>query len=205
METLEQTSITEKFINRLKKATNELEEFRLQAALGKAEARDAYESAKKKFNKYVIDATQKLESSKEIAKEKSIQLKTALEILQVQLALGKADTRDAFEVQRKKITKALNELEELIKKNKTANEYYSKLLLEVGKFKIKLDILKMRYELNKLETRVEYEERKKDLSKKLSDIKKRLLKNEEKAEGKWEHFRDEVSDAYSHLKKAFVR
>lgn len=205
METLEQTSITEKFINRLKKATNELEEFRLQAALGKAEARDAYESAKKKFNKYVIDATQKLESSKEIAKEKSIQLKTALEILQVQLALGKADTRDAFEVQRKKITKALNELEELIKKNKTANEYYSKLLLEVGKFKIKLDILKMRYELNKLETRVEYEERKKDLSKKLSDIKKRLLKNEEKAEGKWEHFRDEVSDAYSHLKKALVR
>lgn len=205
METLEQTSLSDKIINGLKKAATELEEFRLQAALGKAEAHDVYDEVKKKFNKYVHESKLRLDNAKDIAKEKSVQIKALLETIQVQLALGKAESKEAFETQRKKITKALNELEEHIKKNKTANEYYTKLLLEIGKFRIKLDILKMRYELNKLETRIEFEERKKDLSKKLSDIKKRLLKKEEEAEGKWEHFRDEISDAYSHLKKAFVR
>ena len=77
--------------------------------------------------------------------------------------------------------------------------------MEIEKFRIKLDILKLQYELRKLGVREEFEEKKKDFSIKLSDIKKRLLKKEEDAESTWEHFRDEISVAYSHLKKMFVR
>ena len=55
METTATTSITEKIISGLKKAAVELEEFRLQAALGKAEAHDAYEKAKKIFSGRMID------------------------------------------------------------------------------------------------------------------------------------------------------
>ena len=203
METIKQTHLVDKIINGLKKTAVELEEFRLQAALGKADALDVYEDAKKKFSKFVHEAKSDAEDVKDIAKGKSIQLKYLLETLQVQLALGKAEGKEAFETQRKKITKALVELETFIKKNKAANEYYTKLLLELGKFRIKLDILKLRYELNKLEARLKFSDTKKDLTKKLADVKKRLLNNE--SEVGWEHFKDEISDAYSHLKKAFVK
>lgn len=205
METIEQITLGEKIIGGLRKAADELEKFRLQASLGKAEARDAYEEAKIIFKKYLNEAALRLGDAKNIATESSLRLKTLLETLQVQLALGKAETKDAFEEQRKKITKALNELEEIIKKNKTADEYYTKLLLEAGKFKIKLDILKLQYQLKKLKARIDIDEKKKDFTKRLSDIKKRLSKKEEETENTWGHFRDEISDAYSHLKKAFVR
>jgi hypothetical protein len=203
METTEKTNLTDKIISGLKKAAVELEEFRLQAALGKAEARDVYDDAKKKFNRYIHESKIKLDSAKITVKDKSIQLRTLLETLQVQLALGKAESKEAFESQRKKIAKAINELEVFISNNKLANEYSTKLLLEAGKFRIKLDILKMRYELNKLETRIKLEDKKKDLAKKISEVKKRLLNNE--VEVGWEHFKDEISDAYSHFKKAFVK
>ena len=205
METTEKGSLSDTIIDGVKKAILELEEFRLQAALGKAEAHDAFEGAKKKFNTFVHEAKLKLDNAKDVVKERSVQLKTLLETLQVQLALGKAETKEVFEEQRKKIAHALNELETLIKKNKTTDEFYTRLQMEVEKFKIKLDILKLRYDLNKLEARNEFEEKKVDFSQKLSDLKKRLEKKEGEVQDKWEHFRTEITDAYSHLKKAFVK
>lgn len=205
METTAKSSLSDKIINGLKNATVELEEFRLQAALGKAEARDVYEDVKKKFNTYTHEAKIQLEGLKEVAQERSLQLKTLLETLQVQLALGKAETKEAFETQRKKIEKTLNELEELIRNNKTANEYYTTLLLEIGKFRIKLEILKLRFELKKLETRVEFDNKKKDLLQKISDIKTRFEKRGGETQATWEHFRDEITEAYAHLKNALVK
>ena len=205
METLEKKSLSDKVISGLKKAAVELEELRVQSALGKAEAKDAYEEVKKKFNKYVHEAKLQMNNVKGATKEKSSQLKTALEELQLQLVLGKADTKDLFEAQRKKISNALNEIETLIKKNKTTDLYYAELQMEIEKFRIKLDILKLQFELKKLGVKEEFEEKKNEFSKELSEIKKRLLKKEEEAEDKWEHFREEISGAYSHLKKAFVK
>lgn len=204
METTQETSFSEKIISGLKKAAVELEEFRLQVALGKAEARDVYEEAKKIFNAYVHEAKVRLENIKGEAKEKSTQLKILLETLQVQLTLGKAESREIFEAQTKKISQVLNELEALIKKNKTIDLHYAELQMEIEKFRIKLEILKLQYELKKIDAHEEFEARKKDFLKNLSGIKANLLKKEKNLEDKWEHFRDEVSDVYSRLKKTFA-
>lgn len=205
METTEKTPLTDKIIIGLKKAAAELEEFRLQAALGKAEVRDVYEEVKKKLHTYTHEAKIRVEDLKGEAQGRATQLKTLLETLQVQLALGKAETQDAFEVQRKKIEKALNELEEFVKNNKTINEYYTDLLLEIGKFRIKLEILRLRFELKKLGARVEFDGKKNEFFKLFSDVKDRLENKESNAQARWDHFRDEISDAYSHLKKAFAK
>lgn len=199
------TSITDKIISGLRKAATELEEFRLQAALGKAEAHDAYEGAKKVFNKYVHEAKLRLADAEDLTTEKTPKLKALFETVQVQLALGKAESKEAFELQVKKISMALNEVEALIKKNKSTDLYYAELQMEIEKFRIKLDILKLQYELKKIGVREEFEERKQDFSKALTDIKKQLLKKEAKAEDTWEHFKDEITNAYSHLKKVFAK
>lgn len=205
METTQQTSFTDKIINGLKRAALELEEFRLQAALGKAEARDVYEGAKKIFNTYIHEAKIRLESDKGRSKEKTIQLKILLETLQVQLTLGKAESREIFEAQAKKISRVLSEVESLIKKNKVIDLHYAELLMEIEKFRIKLEILKLQYELKKIDAHEEFEAKKKDFLKNLSDIKASLLKKEKNLEDKWEHFRDEVSNVYSRLKKTFAK
>lgn len=200
-----ETSLTDKVIAGLKKAVVEIEEFRVQAALGKAEARDVYETSKKKLNKYVQEAHVRLESATSTTKTKTDKLRAILETLQIQLALGIADGKDEFDKQRKKLARSLKELETIMEENAITDEFYTALRLEAKKFKIKLDIVKLRYELKKLNAKEEFEDRKKEFSKKLAAMKKTLIEKEKKAENTWEHFSEDVADAYSHLKKTFVR
>ena len=188
----------------MKKATVELEEFMVQAALGKAEARDTYEELNTIFDKHLHQSKVNVESIKDLSKEKLTALKTIIENLQVQLALGKAETKDVFETQQAKIVNALNQLEEFIKNNKFANEQYSHLLLEMGKFKIKLDILKMRYELGKLEARIEFKDKKKELAKKIDEIEERLTMKKDTVTNAWSDFTEEISKAYAHFKKTIL-
>jgi len=195
------SNFADTLIGNMKKAVTELEEFRVQAALGASEAKEKYEEAKKIFNSFVAEARQQMEKGK----EKSTELKKAFEELQVQLALGKADTKELFEEQRKKITNALNEVERTIRKNETVNEVYLTLLPEVEKFKIKLEIMRLRYELNKLDKRVDFEEKKTEFAEKLNDIKSRVKGESKKAEERWEDFRSDIADAFVHLKKSFVK
>jgi len=110
METTKTT--TEKIIDGLRQAATELEKFQVQATLGKAEAKDKYEEARKKFQGYIHDAKVRIEETKSSAKE----IKPLLEALQVQFALGKAETKEVLEEQRKKFAKMLSELENYFKK-----------------------------------------------------------------------------------------
>lgn len=204
MEKTTQNSIADLIINGLKTAVVELEEFRVQVALGKAEAHDAYEAAKKKFRHAVQEAEQLFGASKEKATDIGTQLKTIIETLQVQLALGKADTRDAFEAQRKKIMQALHSLENLLENNELTKEYYEKLHAEIAKFKIKMEILRLRFELNKMDAREDFEEKKKEFAGKMEAISNLLREKEKQAENKWKNFREDVTEAYNDMKKAFV-
>ncbi|MGZ3898715.1 MAG: hypothetical protein ACXVNM_01880 [Bacteroidia bacterium] len=204
MEAINEKMITDKIIDGLKKAVVEMEELRVQLALGKAEARDLYEESKKKFNAYIHEAKISLENFKDKATSGASHIKPLLEALQLQLVLGKAETREVFEEQKKIITKSLLELEAIIRKNKTADEYYSKLLMEIEKFKIKLEIIKLRYELKKMGANEEFEEKKHEFLSKLNEIKSKMLGKKAEQKNKWENFHDEITEAYQHLRKAFV-
>lgn len=192
-------SFADKVINGLKKSVAELEEFRMQLALGKAQASEKYEEIKKKLNEIIHEVKLKINDSKENVNE----VRAKLEELQLQLALGKADTKDAFEAQKKKILKSVHDIETLIKENSVTAKLYSKLSIEMEKFKIKLEILQLRFSLEKLDVRDEFEAKKADFLKKVEEIKKNGLARDT---GKsWEHFSSEINEAYIHLKKAFIK
>jgi hypothetical protein len=53
-------TITDKIISGLRKAADEMEELRVQIALGKLEARDLYKEKKKQFNEFLHEAKQKM-------------------------------------------------------------------------------------------------------------------------------------------------
>lgn len=192
-------SFTDKVISGLKNSVAELEDFRLQLALGKAEASEKYEEIKKKLNEIIHEVKLKINEGKVDVNE----LKTKLEQLQIQLALGKADTKDAFDAQKKKILKSVHDIETLIKENSVTAKLYSKLSIEMEKFKIKLEILQLRFSLEKLDVKDEFEAKKADFLKKVEEIKKNVLTRD--TSKSWEHFSSEINEAYIHLKKAFIK
>jgi hypothetical protein len=197
-------TFTDTVINGLKKAVVELEEFRVQAALGKAEAHDAFEAAKKNLRHFMHETEQRFSASQETVNDIATQLKAAMETLQVQLALGKAESREAYEAQHKKIVQALKTLEVFLESNKFTADFQESLTREIQKFKIKMEILKLRYELNNISAHEEFEEKKSDFSKKLEELGTQLREKEKKAEKVWDHFKEDIAEAYGDMKKAFV-
>lgn len=188
-------AIANKIINGVKKAQIETEELQLQLALGKLEARDIYHDSKKKFYRYLHDIQQKAES----VKSKKNEIITLIDELKLQLKLGKADTIDAFNKEKKVITNAIKRLEKVLQNNEYTFEVYSKLRLEIEKFKIKLEILKLHYDLNKIDAKDEFEVRKKEFFQNI-DILKEKISSSIKSKS---DFSTEIKLAYKHLKKAF--
>ena len=69
---------------------------------------------------------------------------TKFDELRVQLELGKAEGLDAFKEQKKGLLAKLHEIEVNIKTNKCLNDIYAFVLLEIEKFKLKLEVLEQK-------------------------------------------------------------
>lgn len=192
-------SFIDKAVKGLRLAATELEEFQLQLALGKAEASDKYEEIKKSFGKFIHDAKATLDE-----KATASGLKAKFEELLLQLSLGKAETRDAFKEQEKRILKAIREIEDDLKKMKAGSELYLKFKSELETFRIKMEILRLRFELGKMDAGDVLEKEKEKFSEKVDEIKREFSDKKSVLEKNWSHFHNEMSEAYAHLKKAFT-
>ena len=187
------------FFDGVNHAIAELQEFRLQIALGKAEARDKFEEIKKKFHASIQTLKMRMNESKT-----ANDIKQKLDELQVQLALGEAEAREAFSSQKEKILKSIHEIEALLKAHEGDTEFYLKLSNELEKFKIKLEILKYKYQPNEENHKKEFEIRIDDFARKMEEIKLSLT-DKEKGLGKEIHeLKNKLSDTFNHLKKAFT-
>jgi hypothetical protein len=101
-------------ISFFKQAAVKLEELQVQSALGKADLEDKFEEIKKEtrdqYQHIKIEVNSTLQNSEEWNK-----VKAKFEHLEVQLALGKAETKDMLEEQKKNLSKAFQEVKDLIK------------------------------------------------------------------------------------------
>ena len=199
METSERIHYVDKVIEGLRKAAVELEELQVQATLGKAEARDKFEDVKQKFNLFVHET----KATVATGNQKVEVLQGKLEELRLQLALGKADTLDSFQTQKKKILSAIHDIEYKIKGHDTLGPLYARLIVEIEKFKLELEIIEQRFdERRKAAADPKKSEEKRQAFKAFVDgIPNRFSK---KDDTKWEHFQSEISEAFKHLKGAFV-
>lgn len=182
----------------LRKAANEIEELQVKATLGKAEAQDKFEEVKKGFNSFIHESKTKIK----VGKNKIDDINTKFDELLVQLALGKAETKDAFKKQKKQLLLTLHDIEVKIKSNETLNRIYAFVLIEIEKFKVQLDVLEEKFKEGKATAKISFEKGKKDFNDFIEKIKTKYSKDEET---KWEHFQTEVSEAFVHLKQAFVK
>ncbi len=102
--------------NFFRKATVKIEELQVQAALGKAELSDYFEDLKKESLAEYHQIKAKLNSQIEKATEKKDEIKGKLEHLELQLALGKAETKEVLAEQKKNLKQAIKDVSDLIEK-----------------------------------------------------------------------------------------
>jgi len=114
---MESKTITEMFIDGLRKAAIELEEFRVQAALGKAEASDKYNETKKKFDEHVHNAKVHLDNSKDFTKETTEKAKIIFDQFMVHVKSLDSETEEVMKNNLGKLKNYVDELEKSLKKD----------------------------------------------------------------------------------------
>ncbi|MBK6834654.1 MAG: hypothetical protein IPG89_10410 [Bacteroidetes bacterium] len=101
----------------LKQAVTKIEELQVQTALGKAELSEKFEEIKKEAREKVNDIKAKVTSEFNEEKEEFNHVKGKLEHLEVQLALGEAETMDALKEQKKNFKETVNDIKNMLTKD----------------------------------------------------------------------------------------
>ena len=195
-------SFAERISKILKVTQQEVEELAVQFSLGKAEAASKFEEIKKDFNVKSNEWKNSFAKTGEAGQEAFTKMKSKLEELQLQLSLGKADGKDYFEEQRKKIVNSIHEFQSEYKSNPEWNEKLGEFNEEVEKFKLKLEILKMKFEDKSFKVKEGFQ---KEMLNAKIEIEQFLSKAEvefDKAGKKYSNFSEEISSVYNHLKNA---
>lgn len=107
----------DKTISFFKNITAKIEELQVQGALGKAELNDALEDFKKETKDKYYHIKSEINAHIEKGGDAVNSLKAKLEHLELQFALGKAETKEAMAEQKKKISEAIAEVKKLIDKD----------------------------------------------------------------------------------------
>lgn len=191
-------TLIEKAASGLRNVALELEEFQLQFALGKAETSEKYNQVIGKFHKVVGDAIMKVQQGM-----RTSGLQTKLEELQVQLALGKAETKEAYNEHSKRISSLIAEVERELENTSKDSELYIELKESLFKFKVKLEILRVHFELGKMDLKDELKEQRKLILRRVDDLLASYAEQKRSLEGGWDQFHKEMTEVYDHLKKAF--
>lgn len=198
---LMENTIIDRVVGGFKKAATELEELQLQLALGKSEAKDKFESMKKRFNMLLHEAELKTDDVKEWAED----IHTKFDELRVQLALGKAETKDGFETQRKKINAKIHELEDYIQAHPKLAKAYDYLQTEFERIKLELEILAVNFQLAATKPTDSIQKRREEMAAIIKGLQDGLEKHKNGEEpSRHENFRNEIKQAYHHLKAAFA-
>jgi flagellar hook-basal body complex protein FliE len=202
------TSTTEKSIlltiaNKLTQAQQELDELAVQLALGKAEATDKFEEIKKEFNSRLADLKQKMETT--TSSEFTDELKAKLADLEKELKAGRAITSDLFEKQKSKIILAMADLEYTLKEKFANSNLLSDAVHEFEKFKLKMEILRLRFTLKKFEIKDGFRNGMNDASREIKKIWAGAKNKFVLAKETYQDFQDEIEESYQHIRKAIKK
>jgi len=198
-ESIEKT-LLQQTCEKLLKAQQEIDELAVHLAVGRADGKDKFELIKSEFRQQVKQLKDLLGKSSE--NTISPEVKEKIESLELQLTLGKADSKEQFEEQKRKIVDAVTALESKIKTQWQKIQTPDFFTHEVETFVLKLEILRLRFNLKKFEVKDNYRNKmaaaRTEINNLTSGVKDRLGKGKEKVQD----FKDEVSLAYKHLRKA---
>ena len=169
---------------------------------------------KKKLNEALEKFKSEVAKAKGISEVKKKEMQALFDDLQVQLALGKAEARDAFEAQRKKIQHSIATLEATLdghmdaagkalddSLHKAADKYIAAQI----EYEAAAEALEARLFMKKVEAKAQFEKKKSDLLAQINTFKTQLKGKRDMAKDKAAAFEKELSAGMSQIKQAFKK
>lgn len=196
-----------------RKLKREVDELLLQLSLGKAEAADFIEEQKGRFGNVVDEVTRKVveaeKAGAEAGAEKAAAARRKLDELKLQLALGRMETRDAYEEQKGKIGDAIEAVraelkpleEKLPEALKEARERF-----EIGAegFKTKIETLALNLGVGKIVAEEELKLKKDQVTEELKELSSKLFDAADVAEEGLRKAGHDVLDTLSEIRKKLM-
>jgi hypothetical protein len=185
-----------------------------QLQQSKEQAVEELEVRKKRLNETLEGFKSEILKAKGLADEKKTEIQTKFDELQVQLALGKAEARDAFEAQKKKIERSIATLESTVDREldaagqsideslkKAANKF---IVAAIG-LEAQMEAFTVQFEVKKAGAIAQFEQKKEQLISQIDEYKRQLEEKKRMARDKATTFEKELSNGMSQIEQAFKK
>jgi hypothetical protein len=176
------------------------EELEVQMALGKKEAKEVFEREKKTLTEFITQQKDKLKEAGEVAEDHRRELINKFNTLEAVLSEDVSTSKRRYDTYKDKVLKNIYELE--FAQKQAYGEVRSSIREQLDQFKARLDAYRVQLALSKMDNIEELEARKAEIKEKVAEMREKLQQEEESG-GKLNHFVDEVSASFDHMKKAF--
>jgi len=190
--------------------------FEAQLQQTKEQALAKLEVRKKTLNEALEKLKSEVAKTKGIAGEKKEEMQAQFDDLQAQLALGKAETRDAFVAQRNKIQHSIATLEATLDRHldlwtlpakpptdKSIEKAADKFIAAAFKYEAESNALETQFVMKRAEAEAQFEKKKSDLLAQINEFKTQLQVKRDMAMDKAATFEKELSAGISQIKQAF--
>jgi hypothetical protein len=192
--------LLQKAAERLMELQQELDELTVQLALGKTEARDAFEEIKSDFYQRLVTLKHKAVSA--LMAESAETMQAKFEALEVQLALGKAESKEVFAEQLKKISHALQALEQAIQSKLPLGIDADAFTHEFTGLKLKLEILRLKVELKQFDLKDTFRDRMLSIRKSIYALQEKAQEEMDAGEKVIQSWKEEVQHVYKSIRNA---
>jgi hypothetical protein len=198
-------SLKDRLAGFLQNTQTEIDEMRVQMTLGKMEAADVFENMKKELREQLLKFPELAAGGEDKRNINLEKLRAVVDELKVQLTLGRAEARDAFHIQQEKINRSIDSLEHAIRNGNYGLSPDTNLAVrnELYKFKLKTDLLKIKFEIGKLELKQKAGDTQQEMKEQFNELIEKLPKLKEDIADSLIQAGDGLQKVYGKLKKAF--
>lgn len=200
IETKIKTPLLEKMAEGLLQAQQEIDELALQLSLGKSEAKEKLEEVKKEFIKGINTLKKSLQSA--LDQPIPLALKMKFEAVELQLQVGKVQSKESFDSQIKLLIVATIALEEEIRSLLHKMEVKGYFGHEIEKFLLKLEILRLKFGIKKFEIKEGFRSEMATVRKSIESFRKNAKKLKALPAEAYDDIKTEISSNYKSLKNA---
>jgi Skp family chaperone for outer membrane proteins len=183
-----------------------------QLELNKAQVLERVEAQKSQLEQIAQSLREKIDATSGFSNETKTKITASFQRLQVQLALGAADTRDTYQQWKQKLQSCIAgfeaDLDLVHAKDDAALQTKLDALLddyvrEADALEAEIEAMQAQFNEDKARAKADYEKYKNDLQSKIDAYKSELEKTRKVGTGKLEKFETELSAGATQIKNAF--
>lgn len=183
-----------------------------QLDLTHSQVHERLEEQKKQFNDALNSFKENIEHVKEISSDKKQRIESQIEEMQVQMVLGKAETKDTFLKQKQDLQNSISKFEDGLDREiesieSKLDEKFSKsanaLINTANKFEAELDAAEMQYEIEKEKLSTDFFEKKDAINSRIAEFKSNLEFKRKEAKEKGVALEQEFISGLSRIKNTF--